>query len=305
MVIPAHNADRFVGQAVASSLRQDPRPHEVVVVDDGSTDETAQLLLGFGDAIRVVRQQRRGVAEARNRGIEESTGQYVAFLDADDLWLPGKLAAQLDVIRAEGTALVGCGYIVTDENLRPRYVVPGRELSAWVHDAVALDDWGLGFPQTAIVARDVIEKVGGFSPELSTSADLEFALRVIAVNPTGCVEAPLAVYRTHAGQMHLDLARFERDMLLLYGRLEKDRNSESALDRKRAIANLHTRLVARHLATGDLAQALQHLRCVLRAAPGRLALAPIEAALRRWRYAQLARSQESLDTPDVSARYLG
>lgn len=299
-MIPAYNAERFVRDAVASALGQEPRPHEVLVVDDGSTDRTVEVLAEFGEAIRLVQQGRSGVAGARNRGIEESTGEYLAFLDADDLWLQGKLAAQLDIVCSSGASLVGCGYLVTDAELRPRYSVPGRSLPDWVRDAAMLDDWGLALPITALVAREVIEFAGGFSPDLSTSADLEFALRVVATKPTACVETPLAVYRTHSGQMHHDLQRLEHDMLLLYERLDRGTLSAPWFDVRRAHANLHTRLMARRLMSGDWGDAAGHLRSVLQSSPGRLAGAPIDAALHRLKYAWLARVRELTDDGGLS-----
>ena len=95
VVIPAHNAERYIGEAVESALMQVPRPMETIVVDDGSTDGTAAALARFSTQIIYVRQDRRGAAAARNEGVRLSRGEFIAFLDADDVWLPGKLASQV------------------------------------------------------------------------------------------------------------------------------------------------------------------------------------------------------------------
>src|SRR4051794_8654152 len=93
VIIPTFNYARFVGRAVQSVLDQTFPPAEVIVVDDGSTDATAGVLESFGSRITVLRQQNRGVAAARNLGVRHSTAPLLAFLDADDLWLPRKLEA--------------------------------------------------------------------------------------------------------------------------------------------------------------------------------------------------------------------
>src|SRR5215472_561278 len=101
VIIPAYNHARFLTPAIESVLSQTMEPSEIVVVDDGSTDETSSVLGTFGRQIRVVRQKNQGVAAARNRGAELATGEYLAFLDADDLWLPRKLEMQLNRFESE------------------------------------------------------------------------------------------------------------------------------------------------------------------------------------------------------------
>lgn len=97
VVIPCYNAARYLGAAIESALHQSHVPAEVLVIDDGSTDQSAVVAGSFGPPVRVILQSNRGESVARNRGIEEAQGDWIAFLDADDLWLPDKLARQLAV----------------------------------------------------------------------------------------------------------------------------------------------------------------------------------------------------------------
>src|SRR5512143_3730544 len=99
VVMPVYNGARYLRQALESALAQTYRPLEIVVVDDGSTDETPAILAEFGTRIRALRQPNSGSAAARNAALDAARGELIAFLDADDLWLPQKLAVQVEYLR--------------------------------------------------------------------------------------------------------------------------------------------------------------------------------------------------------------
>lgn len=98
VIMPVHNGAQFLREAIESALAQDYTPVEIIVVDDGSTDATPQILASFGSRIRHIRQTNSGAAAARNAALQASRGEYLAFLDADDLWLPQKLRVQIDYL---------------------------------------------------------------------------------------------------------------------------------------------------------------------------------------------------------------
>ena len=99
VVIPAYNAEAFVGDAIDSVLAQTFHDFEIIVVDDGSADGTRRVVTAYGDRVRFYQQEQAGASRARNRGIEEAHGEFIAFLDADDLWLPTKLEKQVQAFR--------------------------------------------------------------------------------------------------------------------------------------------------------------------------------------------------------------
>lgn len=106
VVVPAHNAERYLGEALSSIFAQAVRPLEVIVVDDGSTDGTAEIAAAYEPQVRVIRQTNRGAGAARNAGIDAASGDLIAFLDADDLWTSGRLSTQLEAADSADVDLV-------------------------------------------------------------------------------------------------------------------------------------------------------------------------------------------------------
>lgn len=292
VIIPAYNAERFVGEAIESVLAQTWRDLECIVVDDGSTDATGVIASGFDDprVVVVSKKNERTVALARNVGLDAARAPLIAFLDADDVWLPPKLEKQIALLRRRAdVGLVVCGYAISDEQLHPRtIIVPDR----WRLD---LRDWllqqgnGIGVSSTGLLRRDVVDIVGRFNPLLSVSEDCDFATRVAEKFTVECVDEALVLYRAHNGQGHLNLRAFEHDMTWIY----EDRRGRllTPKEYRTGMSNLHTRLMVYRTAQGDLRTAGRHLRVALRHAPLRLVRLPAEAfvrrARRRWRGREL------------------
>src|SRR4028118_1349040 len=130
VIIPAYNGDRYIAQAVESVISQTYKNWEIIVVDDGSTDDTRQALQPYFDRIRYVYQENQGVAAARNRGIQESRGELIAFLDQDDFFLSDKLAGQVALFDAQPSlGIVNSGWrIVKEQGESIFYVTPWGNL---------------------------------------------------------------------------------------------------------------------------------------------------------------------------------
>jgi hypothetical protein len=215
VVIPAFNAARYLGATLQCIAEQSLRPLEVIVVDDGSSDETAALARSFG-AI-VISLTNRGPAAARNAGIHAARGAYIALLDADDLWLPRKLEAQFAALRAfGGPAFCFTDYRMFDEiglyrrssELRRNRAFrrAGRPIRASADLLLAADAQRPVFtecfihPSTVLVRRADVLAVGGFDESLRVSEDYEFFLRLLHRVPAIAVMQKLLLYRQHAGQ---------------------------------------------------------------------------------------------------------
>ncbi len=201
VVIPSYNCASFLGDAVNSALAQTHRDVEVLVIDDGSTDGTEAVLASFGDRVRLFRQDRAGPSAARNRGVLHARGRYVAFLDADDLWLPHKLARQVEhMTRHPDVALVYADYtrgadpaVPSEPRLRHyRHRATGDVFHNLLRENFI-------HTSSVLVRREALAQAGLFDPSLRGSEDLDLWLRVARWGRVGCVEEPLLWVRQHKG----------------------------------------------------------------------------------------------------------
>ncbi len=199
VVIPVYNCDRYIVQAVESILNQTYSAYEVIVIDDGSQDNTYHVLKPYKHKIRYVYQENQGVSVARNHGIELSHGEFVAFLDADDVFLPDKLATQLAVFLAHPNLdIVQSGWRRVNQNgetlidVEPWEQVPQLDLESWLR-------WKpFGTMGTLMFRRESLQQVGGFEPGLTHAEDVDLILRLCL---NGCqsdwLRQPTVCYRQH------------------------------------------------------------------------------------------------------------
>jgi glycosyltransferase involved in cell wall biosynthesis len=198
VIIPTYNRAYCVGEAIESVLAQSLREREIIVVDDGSTDETFAVVQRYGDAVRYLRQSNAGVSAARNTGIRQARGEYIAFLDSDDEWLPDKLAVQLDRMTADSTLvahatnvhIVAPGRPVQDLftlNQRPDLAARPLRLERPLRDHLTV--WF--FVQCVMVRRSVLAATGLFDVRLRFLEDREFLSRVALAGPWGTCPRPL------------------------------------------------------------------------------------------------------------------
>jgi glycosyltransferase involved in cell wall biosynthesis len=210
VVIPAYNAVRYVAQTIERALAQTFADHEILVIDDGSTDGTERVVRAY-PRVRYHRQDNRGVAVARNRGIAEARGRYVAFLDADDLWLPHKLERQLGALRT-APACRACysPFLAVDPHLREIGLVRRPRGASALEDLLRFGNV-IGTPSTVLCERTLLEDLGGFDPDLSLCADWDLWIRLAAQTEFAYVDEPLVHYRWHAGNMSRDVALLDRE----------------------------------------------------------------------------------------------
>ena len=222
VIIPAYNQARFLADAVNSVLAQTCRDFEIVIVDDGSTDETPTVAQGFFDAapwdaagsnrVRLFRQENRGLAGARNTGIRQARGEFIALLDSDDLWLPGFLEKMLALAGDHPEAAVlYCGWRYVDEGGRllpeaPHLtVIPPMEMHARMLRANQLNVC------TVLLRREAVLQAGLFDESFRRLEDWDLWLRLLEEVCTFVgLKEPLVLYRLHGSSLSADAAEMKR-----------------------------------------------------------------------------------------------
>ncbi|MFW6331849.1 MAG: glycosyltransferase family 2 protein [Thermodesulfobacteriota bacterium] len=194
VIIPTYNRAEMVGEAIESVLNQDFSSFELIVIDDGSTDQTSKVLRSFGRRIRSIRQENKGVSAARNLGICHASGEWIAFLDSDDLWLPGKLTAQVDFFRRNPASLI-CQtqeiWIRNGRRVNPKHRHEKR--SGMIFEpSLALC---LVSPSAVMIRRSLFDLVGRFDENLPACEDYDLWLRIGRRFPVHLIDRPLIVKR--------------------------------------------------------------------------------------------------------------
>jgi glycosyltransferase involved in cell wall biosynthesis len=223
VIIPAHNAALFISQTIESVLRQTLTNLEIMVIDDGSTDETAKIVRKYQAPVRLLSQKKRGVSAARNLGIRQAQGEFIAFLDADDLFIePDKLEKQLQIIIEKNCDIVTSGWQVADEHLnkisdqKPWLEVPHLNLFNWLQSLVIL-------PSTMLLRRAKLLEVGGFDETLTNSEDIDLIFRMALTGSQAEWLPQVTVsYRRHSAnatnQIHRQAQGFGAVLKKFFGR---------------------------------------------------------------------------------------
>lgn len=201
VIIPCYNTELYLREAIESALAQTHKPMEVIVVNDGSTDGTAKILEAYRGRIKVVSQPNRGLALARNAGVEASEGEWLAFLDADDYWAPNKIERQLQI------AGPGVDLIYSDRyNVGERGSVPElhSDLIPLFEGDVFLDLLIIGNLMTAssvLIRRAAFSQLGGFFTGCPGTEDWDLWIHFAAERPIRVCREPLVYYRLHSENM--------------------------------------------------------------------------------------------------------
>jgi len=223
VVIPTYNSASSLREAIESVLRQTYADFEIVVIDDGSTDDTGCVVRSFGDRVCYWRQDNRGVSAARNHGIKKSRGQYVAFLDSDDLWLPGKLAEQIPLLdRDPEIGLVYSDWTVVSEQivLEPSYLSKLPAASGHVFDELVQS--GFILTSGTVVRRRCLEDVGDFDETLSIAQDYDLWLRICYRWKIALVNKPLVIKRSWDGSLSSNSLKTAAERIALFEKTLKN-----------------------------------------------------------------------------------
>lgn len=214
VIIPNYNYARFVSKAVTSVENQTYKNIQIIVVDNGSTDNSLEVLRELGPRITLISQENQGQSGARNSGLAAAKGDFIAFLDADDTWLPTKIEKQLARFSDKDVGLVYTGLTRVDSQGK----VQSEQLP--IHRGWILKDFALspgaavvGGESTALVRREAILSAGIFDRELSIGSGWDMWRRIASEWKVEFVNEPLALYLQHGSNLSMNLDVYERDTL--------------------------------------------------------------------------------------------
>jgi glycosyltransferase involved in cell wall biosynthesis len=272
VIIPNYNYEKFIAATIESVLSQTYENIEIIVVDDGSKDNSLKVLERFGEKLRVIQQKNAGVSAARNNGVQNSTGEFIAFLDADDIWLPEKLQRQIERFNADSeVGLVHCSMTLIDPQDQP--IDENRNgQEGWVSTEFLRFERGVvvGASSTALVKRSIFDEIGGFDVCLSTAADWDFCYQVSRKYKFGFVTEPLVLYRMHGTNMHGNIKAMEHDMLLGFEKAFAENSEDLQKIRKECYGNLYMTLAGSYYQTKNYSKFVEMAQKSLKENPSKI-----------------------------------
>jgi len=254
IIIPTYNYGRYIQRAINSALQQSYPNIDVIVVDDGSTDNTQAILAEYGDTIRNIKQRNQGASAARNHGISEAHGDYIAFLDADDYYLPGNISTKVEYLVShpeyqwcysdwawvdEQGTIAGYGH-------EPKQSMAHYKLQGDVFSDV-LGGLRLG-TNVFLFRRSILLHAGGFDEQLTTLEDYDLFLRISRDFPIGYIDQALCHIYAHSGSLGMGTSKQKGyyNRWLLNQKLSRNFPEETAEDKgfRRVQADLYRNLAA-------------------------------------------------------------
>jgi glycosyltransferase involved in cell wall biosynthesis len=300
VIIPTYNSGSLVAEGVDSVLAQTVVPAEVIVVDDGSRDDTRARLAPYRDRIRYVFQENQGVSAARNHGLRRASCEFVAFLDADDAWHPRKIERQTEALaRRPELGLLGTAVFDWPARVLPAVCHPGPEPVVVPWRKLVVKNYFT--TSSVLVRRRVVERVGTFDTRMQGPEDHDFWLRAAEVAPVANLPVPLTGYRTVAGSLSKQAATMQAGMRRILGKVDQRRAWRGRwLLRRKAYSYVNYSCSYMHGAAGSNAVALGNMLRSLawyplpyRRREVRMALARPKILLTTlWRLLRLGESQK-------------
>jgi glycosyltransferase involved in cell wall biosynthesis len=275
VVIPCYNAERYIDAAISSVIAQDWPELEILVVDDGCSDRSAELVRNSFPGVKLIQQVNQGVAAARNNGVMQAQGDWIAFLDADDIWLPGKLRAQWELLSSTPEARMAYTawqvWTSTDPAPLPEYLNALLDQSSdfarlsgpsgWIYPQLLLDCevW----TSTVLAHRSIFADIGLFDTTLRIGEDYDLWLRASQATQILRVARPYALYRMHPASITRTVPEINHRNLVVgraltrWGYCSPDGAVARKIDVDRAIAKSWSDFGSAHLAAGNMMLARQ------------------------------------------------
>ncbi|OYD96672.1 glycosyl transferase family A [Nostoc sp. 'Peltigera membranacea cyanobiont' 210A] len=248
VIIPAYNSEKTIRETIESVLNQTFANFELIVINDGSQDSTLEVVTQIQDSrIKVFSYSNAGGNVSRNRGLHRAVGEFVSFLDADDLWTPDKLQSQLQALQENTTATVAYSWTdYIDEN--GEIVLSGTHITANgdIYEKLLLTNF-LENGSNPLIRREALIKLGGFDESLSAAQDWDMWLRLACQFDFVCVPSVQILYRISANSVSANLIRQEKACLQVLERAYKERPLALKSTRNLSLTNLYKYLTCKAL----------------------------------------------------------
>ena len=233
VVIPAFNAEKYIAQTLESAAFQGDLIKSIIVVNDGSSDKTSEIVDSFSKTrqdlnITLLNQVNQGLANARNTGITAASAPYIALLDADDIWLETKLRKQLHLFSKDQNLDLGavyCGYTLINENSLPivgKHLIIQPALRGKVYSKLLTGNFISGSGSSILIKASVFKEIGYFDENLNASEDWDMWLRIARKYQFDYVDEPLVQIRVHASNMQKDFSRMLASELAMLNKFEQN-----------------------------------------------------------------------------------
>lgn len=225
IIIPVYNGEKYIADTIKSVIDQTYKNWELIIVDDGSTDNTAKVVEQFSDyRISYIKKNNTGVSDTRNVGANLAKGEILCFLDADDVWLPQNLEKKLSKLTKEQDSI-----LVTS----PMYLWDERTdyQNCKIIGKPTFDEWkefrelrNTSIPSSVLMYKNYFLEAGMFDTKISTSADFDLVIRLRELGKFTYVNEPLLLYRCHPSQMHNNIALYKHDMIYILKKYKSNSN---------------------------------------------------------------------------------
>ena len=260
VVIPAYNKANLTVKVVESVLNQTYKDIEIIVVDDGSTDDTRQLICAYGDKIKYVYKKNGGACSARNVGINLASGEYIGLLDCDDLYLPEKIKLSVDFLEKHPDfGFVHSAAYFTDDkdNILRIFSHYKSRRTGWIGKDLLFRDFICN--STVIVRKSCFKKVGFFDESIFTPGDWDMWLRLAENYKAGYIDKPLVSYRVSSGYNLSHIEQMKKEEFKILDKAFLRNLDLNSYDKNKAISNIHYRCFISYLLTGNFSKAKSEL----------------------------------------------
>lgn len=264
IVIPAYNKASLTVKTVDSVLKQTYPEVEIIVVDDGSTDETRQVMAGYKNRIKYFYKENGGACSARNYGLKNSSGEFVGFLDCDDLYESAKVEECVQYLKKNpsfGLVHTAASFIDDQDNVVGHYSHPKSVYEGWIARRLILGNYICN--STPLIRKKCLDEVGGFDESIFIPADWDLNLRLARVYQVGFIDKPLTRYRVTGNYTFNNLTKAHDEEWKVIEKFFVDDKTGGVL-KKKAVSNFYFRYAECFLLKEEYPRMLKYLRQSLR-----------------------------------------